>query len=300
MKRLLLLCITIVLVVSLAACGLGEPERQKKTTKKGQMKIGEMMQENKRHVWLLGKYMNTEKVNGKNEIHRVLVSKNGKYQTYYFRDMENGTVDDLTKMSDDEIIKKAKKEDKSMFNYEKKKLIELTNGEIKETEKLMKQGDDYKAPPTTKSKLVVYGYSDYAQDDGSASPEESMKKLKKYKKELESSEYKEPENKKIDLQYDDNDLMLAVARNYPFPKNSVAHKDVIDDRGLKYLMVQQALQPKNYNGQRMAGVAEDGDTERGEAEFDFLLTKVDKNVKNVLIDEKDDPAIKANKPKEDN
>lgn len=297
LKKLILITLTLILTLSLAACNAMKPERQKKTTEKGQMKVGEMMQEDKQHVWLLGKYWNYEKIDDKDDIYRILVSKNGKLKVYECHDITDGTMADYAKMSDKEIIKKAKKEDKNTFDYIKKDLISLTKGEIKETEKLIKKGSDYRPPATTRSKGVVYGYSDYARGHQD-SPEESLKKLKKYQKQLEDTEYEAPKSKKIDLHYDDeNDLFMTIGRYYPFPKNYVAHGDLTDTKGMEHILFEKALQPKEYNGQRFAGVAEDGDKEQASAQFLFLTTKVDDKVKNVLIDEKDDPAIKHNKPK---
>ncbi|MCG1060602.1 hypothetical protein K4S75_11150 [Staphylococcus epidermidis] len=296
-KKWILIALTLLLTVSLAACNATKPERQKKTTEKGQMKVGEMMQEDKQHVWFLGRYNNSYKVDGDSDVYRILISKNGKLKVYYCHDITNGDMKDYAKMSDKEIIKKAKKEDKSTFDYTKKDLIKLTKGEIKETKKLIKEGSDYRPPATTRSKGVVYGYADYARGHQN-SPEESLKKLKEYQKQLEDTKYEAPKSKKIDLHYDDeNDLFMSVGRDYPFPKNYVAHGDLTDTKGMKHILFEQALQPKKYNGQRFAGVAEDGDKEQAEAEFLFLTTKVDDKVKNVLIDEKDDPAIKHNKPK---
>ncbi|MCR1798253.1 hypothetical protein NSA29_11980 [Staphylococcus warneri] len=298
MKRLLLLCLTIVLIVSLAACGLGEPERQKKTTKKGQMKIGEMMQENKRHVWFLGVHTNTEEIDGNTKISRIIVTKNGKMKVYDLQNVTKSTMNDYAKMSDDEIIKNAKKEDKKRFNFVQNKLIHLTDGEIKEAKNYIKKGDDYEPAATMENDSVVYGYA-YYQDDGKAKPEESLKKLKKYKSDLESNKYQEPKSRKVDLNFAENDLSMTIARQFKFPSSAVAHPPYADEDFSK-LKVEQALQPKSYNGTKYAGVGEDGDKEPEEKDFLILTTKVNDKVKNVLIDEKDDPAIKANKPKEDN
>ena len=291
-KKWILIALTLLLTVSLAACNATKPERQKKTTEKGQMKVGEMMQEDKQHVWFVGQHSNTEDIDGTSNITRILVSKNGKMKVYDLQDTKNSNLNRYAKMSDKEIISFSEKQDKKRFDVVHDDLLNLTNGEIKEAKKYEKEGDDYESPVPIENESVVYGYASYSEDDVDV----SLDKLNKYQDGLEKSKYKSPTAKPLKLFYKDSDLKLDISRNYPLPKNGVAHPNYVDE-DLSALYFEKSLQPKDYNGQKFAGVAEDGDKYSEEKEVLFLTTKVNNKVKNVLIDENDDPAIKASTPK---
>ncbi|HDE9628402.1 TPA: hypothetical protein ACUIB6_002629 [Staphylococcus aureus] len=289
MRKYILLFASLVLVVALASCSNNSNPKQKKTTKDDEMKVGEMMQEDKEHVWFVTR--DDEELTKDSQVDRYIVTKNGKMKVYVAERVPAQTLGDLLNKDEKSLIKDIKKQDEWFFKFDKSEIVAKTNADIKNAKDLQKKGYDEYSPSKES-----HGGTDYAvikKERENQSPEESLKELEKYKQDIENLSYKEPKSKKVDLKsIGSGELELSIARNYGYPKIIGTGSDVDN---IKKLTFTNTLSPKSINNKNIAGLNNyDESQESEEGTSPYLVTIVDNKIKKVLIDKPTDPAIKDN------
>ena len=292
MKTRYLLIFTLILTVVLASCSSKDNERQKKTTKDDEMKVGEMMQEDKERVWFVATNTKTPTLEKESIINRYIITKNGKMKIYVANTPPIPNLDRMLDMSQKELIKEIKTQDKDYFEFKAAELYARTDADIKNAKDIIRVGiDDYNESRDS------HGGSDYAllaHEQRGQSPEESLKKLEKYKHELDTVKYEPPKAKKVDLHTIGSGVLeLSTARNYNFPKG-VGSSDNVDETK-QTLKFSKPYNPTEIKGKRLAGLNnfyEDDTSEEGSEPY--LVTIVDDKIKKVALDKGGDPAIKDN------
>lgn len=289
MKKYILLIASLVLMIVLASCSNNNNPKQKKTTKSDEMKVGEMMQEDKEHVWFVTR--DDAPLTSNSKIDRFIVTKNGKMKVYMAENIPAPTLKNILKKDEKSLIKDIKKQDKWFFEFDKSEIIAKTNADIKNAQDLAKKGYDNYSPSKES-----HGGTDYAvikKERENQSPEESLKKLKKYKQDIENLSYEPPKAKKVDLKsIGSGELEISIARNYGYPKIIGSGSDVDNTKTLSFT---NTLNPKNINGKKLAGLNNyDEDQESSEGASPYLVTVVDNKIKKVSLDKPTDPAIKDN------
>lgn len=289
MKKYILLLASLILMIALASCSNNDNPKQKKTTKNDEMKVGEMMQEDKEHVWFVTR--DDEELTKDSKVDRYIVTKNGKMKIYIAERVPAQTLGALLKKDEKTLIKDIKKQDEWFFKFDKSEIVAKTNADIKNAKDLQKKGYDEYSPSKES-----HGGTDYAvikKEREDQSPEESLKELEKYKQDIEKLSYKAPKSRKIDLKsIGSGELQLSIDRNYGYPKIIGTGSDVDN---IKKLSFTNTLNPKSINNKTVAGLNNyDENQESDEGTSPYLVTIVDNKVKKVLLDKPTDPAIKDN------
>lgn len=287
-KSYLVLLLTLILMIALAACNTNE--RQKKTTDKDEFKVGEAMQEDKQHVWYVLRDSNTSELDKDSDVSKVIVTKNGKMRVYVHNAIPPEPLGHLVKKSDKQIIKDLEKEDKRTFESNKDYYIDMTNKEIKEAKRYIKEGKEKYRPSN-----VNLGYAMVIEERDGVSPQDSIKKLEDYKSKLEKTTYKKPQERDVDLRFHQNREIISTDRQYGFP-DKLAHGDDTDSDD-SIAEFNNTVQPTSINGHNVGGLSNsDGtETEDYNNQSPYLITKLDKDIKKVKLDETDDPSMKSDK-----
>ena len=285
MKKSYLLLLTLILMVVLAACGTNE--RQKKTTDKDEFKVGEAMQEDKQHIWYVLRDSNTSELDKDSSVSKVIVTKNGKMRVYVHNSIPPEPLGHLVKKSDKQIIKDLEKEDKRNFESNKDYYIDMTNKEIKEAKRYIKEG--------YRPSNVNLGYAMVIEERDGVSPQDSIKKLEDYKSKLEKTTYKKPQARDVDLRFHQNREIISTDRQYGFP-DKLAHGDDTDSDD-SIAEFNNTVQPTSINGHIVGGLSNSDGTETDDYnnQSPYLITKLDKDIKKVKLDETDDPSMKSDK-----
>ncbi|RRJ56826.1 hypothetical protein EIM20_27800 [Pseudomonas aeruginosa] len=286
MKKYILLFASLILMITLASCSNTNP-KQKKTTKKDEMKVGEMMQEDKEHVWFIGR--EDEPLDSNTKIDRYIITKNGQMKVYVAERIPAQKLGDLLKKDEKSLIKDIKNQDETFFKFDVGDIVAKTNADIENAKDLKKEGYE-KYNPSEDS----HGGTDYAvieKELKNQSPEESLKKLEKYKKDVDGLPYKAPKSQKVDLRsVGSGELEISIARNYGYPKIIGSGSDVDNSKTLSFTNTQN---PKSIGDKKVAGLSNyDEDSEEGTSPY--LVTIVDDKIKKVSLDKPSDPAIKDN------
>ncbi|ETJ37343.1 hypothetical protein Q604_UNBC08438G0001, partial [human gut metagenome] len=99
-----------------------------------------------------------------------------------------------------------------------------------------------------------HGGTDYAvieKELKNQSPEESLNKLEKYKKDVDGLPYKAPKSQKVDLRsVGSGELEISIARNYGYPKIIGSGSDVDNSKTLSFTNTQN---PKSIGDKKVAG-----------------------------------------------
>ncbi|MDO0971680.1 hypothetical protein [Staphylococcus haemolyticus] len=288
MKKSYLLLLTLILMVVLAACGTNE--RQKKTTDKDEFKVGEAMQEDKQHIWYVSRDDTTSELDKDSDVSKVIVTKNGKMRVYVHEAIPPEPLGYLVKKSDKQTIKDLEKEDKRNFESSKDYYIDMTNKEIKEAKRYIKEGKEEYRPSNYK-----LGYAMIEEERNGVSPQDSIKKLEDYKSKVEKTTYKKPQARDVDLRFHQNREIISTDRQYGFPKPLV-NAEYIDDED-SIAEFNNTVQPTSINGHNVGGLsnADGNETEDNNNQSPYLITKLDKDIKKVKLDETDDPSMKSDK-----
>lgn len=287
MKKYILLLASLVLMLALASCSNNDNPKQKKTTKNDEMKVGEMMQEDKEHVWFVLHNPKTESLESQSDVDEFIITKNGKMKIYQAKTIPSQELEDLLKKDEKSLISEIKKQDKWYYKMKTSKLIGDTEADIENAKDLIKKGYDNYSPSKES-----HGGNDYAviqKELHNKSPKESLKELKKNKKDLESLKYIEPKSQKVDLRsVGSNQLRISTNREFNLPKS-------FQTKNGEYNTFSNTIDPIEINGKKVAGLSSvDENSDSSEATEPYLITTVNDNVKKVLIDKPTDPAIKNN------
>lgn len=295
MKKSKLLIFTLILTIVLAACSSNnsnDNEKKKQTTKKDEMRVAEMMQQDKTHIWFVAPEIKTGELASDTAINRFIVTKNGKMKVYVAKTVPEQTIQKMLKLSNEDLLKEIKKQDKDNYETTKNFAIGDTQTEIDETKRYMEEGKDEYRPKQN------FGYALMREEGHNEKPEDSLQKLKDYKTKLENAEYKAPKSKKVDLGYSsDSEESITVERNYNLPK-AVAHGDETDSN-LEVLSFNNPFQPIDINGNKLAGLSysSGNEDEENNDQSPYLITKVSDEIKNVTLDDPKHPAVKENEAK---
>ncbi|HCY0820945.1 TPA: hypothetical protein O0673_002752 [Staphylococcus aureus] len=287
MKKYILLLASLVLVVALASCSNNSNPKQKKTTKDDEMKVGEMMQEDKEHVWFLMHDKKTETLESESVVDEFIITKNGKMKIYQAKTIPQQNLGELLKKDEKSLIKDIKEQDKWYFKMKTAEMIGNTNADIKNAKDLIKKGYDEYSPSRDS-----HGGNDYAviqKELHNKSPEESLKELEKNKNDLESRKYEAPKSQKVDLRsVGSGKLRISTDRKFNFPK-------AFQTNNGEYNTFSNPVNPKEISGKKVAGLSVyDEDEGLEEGTDPFFVTTVDNKIKKVLFDKPNDPAIKDN------
>lgn len=286
MKKYILLFASLILMITLASCSNTNP-KQKKTTKKDEMKVGEMMQEDKEHVWFLLHNSKTDSLESQSDVDEFIITKNGKMRIYQAKTIPSQELGDLLKKDEKSLISEIKKQDEWYYDMKISQLIGDTNADIQNAKDLSKKGYD-KYSPSKES----HGGNDYAviqKELKNKSPEESLKELEKDKKDLENHKYKAPKSQKVDLRsVGSNQLRISTKRDFNLPKSFQTNDG-------EYNTFSNTIDPIDINGKKVAGLsAIDEENDSTEPTDPYLVTVVNDKVKKVTLDKPTDPAIKNN------
>ncbi|HFG8920912.1 hypothetical protein [Staphylococcus epidermidis] len=286
MKKYILLFASLILMITLASCSNTNP-KQKKTTKKDEMKVGEMMQEDKEHVWFLLHNSKTDSLESQSDVDEFIITKNGKMRIYQAKTIPSQELGDLLKKDEKSLISEIKKQDEWYYDMKISQLIGDTNADIQNAKDLSKKGYD-KYSPSKES----HGGNDYAviqKELKNKSPEESLKELEKDKKDLENHKYKAPKSQKVDLRsVGSNQLRISTKRDFNLPKSFQTNDG-------EYNTFSNTIDPIDINGKKVAGLsAIDEENDSTEPTDPYLVTVVNDKVKKVTLDKPTDPAIKDN------
>ncbi|EIO0083450.1 hypothetical protein NZZ87_002786 [Staphylococcus pseudintermedius] len=290
MRKYLIFLTSLVLVLFLASCSNDSDHKQKQTTADDEMKVGEMMQEDKEHIWFVTRANDT--LDEKTKVDRYIITKNGNMQIYVAERIPAQTLGKLLEKDKKTLIKEIKKQDKWFFKFDKSQILAKTEADIKNAKDLAEKGYDNYSPSKDS-----HGGTDYAvikMERENQSPETSIKKLEQYNKDIESLSYQPPESRKVDLKsIGSGKLEISADRNFNYPKIVGTGSDI--DNNSKTLVFSNTFNPKLINGISVAGLNNfDEQQESQEGTAPYLITTVDKRVKKVLIDKPTDPAIKEN------
>ena len=286
MRKYILLVASLILMMTLASCSNTNP-KQKKTTKKDEMKVGEMMQEDKEHVWFLLHNSKTDSLESQSDVDEFIITKNGKMRIYQAKTIPSQELGDLLKKDEKSLISEIKKQDEWYYDMKISQLIGDTNADIQNAKDLSKKGYD-KYSPSKES----HGGNDYAviqKELKNKSPEESLKELEKDKKDLENHKYKAPKSQKVDLRsVGSNQLRISTKRDFNLPKSFQTNDG-------EYNTFSNTIDPIDINGKKVAGLsAIDEENDSTEPTDPYLVTVVNDKVKKVTLDKPTDPAIKDN------
>ncbi|GBY65937.1 hypothetical protein [Staphylococcus aureus] len=286
MRKYILLFASLILMITLASCSKSNP-KQKKTTKDDEMKVGEMMQENKEHVWFILHNSKTDSLESQSDVDEFIITKNGKMKIYQAKTIPSQELGELLKKDEKSLIADIKEQDKWYYDMKTSEMYGDTEADIKNAKDLKKEGYD-KYSPSQDS----HGGNDYAviqKELKNKSPEESLKELEKNKKELENHKYKAPKSQKVDLRsVGSSQLRISTNRDFNFPK-------AFQTNDGEYNTFSNTIDPININGKKVAGLsAIDEENDSTEPTDPYLVTVVDDKIKKVSLDKPTDPAIKDN------
>ncbi|HCZ0964261.1 hypothetical protein QWY52_14000 [Staphylococcus aureus] len=287
MKKYILLLASLVLMLALASCSNNDNPKQKKTTKDDEMKVGEMMQEDKEHVWFVLHNPKTESLESQSDVDEFIITKNGKMKIYQAKTIPSQELGVLLKKDEKSLISEIKKQDEWYYKMKTSKLIGDTEADIENAKDLIKKGYDNYSPSKES-----HGGNDYAviqKELHNKSPKESLTELKKNKKDLESLKYIEPKSQKVDLRsVGSNQLRISTNREFNLPKS-------FQTKNGEYNTFSNTIDPIEINGKKIAGLSSvDENSDSSEATEPYLITTVNNKVKKVLLDKPTDPAIKDN------
>lgn len=251
------------------------------------MKVGEMMQEDKEHVWFLLHNSKTDSLESQSDVDEFIITKNGKMRIYQAKTIPSQELGDLLKKDEKSLISEIKKQDEWYYDMKISQLIGDTNADIQNAKDLSKKGYD-KYSPSKES----HGGNDYAviqKELKNKSPEESLKELEKDKKDLENHKYKAPKSQKVDLRsVGSNQLRISTKRDFNLPKSFQTNDG-------EYNTFSNTIDPIDINGKKVAGLsAIDEENDSTEPTDPYLVTVVNDKVKKVTLDKPTDPAIKDN------
>ncbi|MDG0820732.1 hypothetical protein M4L90_12455 [Staphylococcus equorum] len=292
MKKTIALIFTLFLIIGLAACSNSNNEDNKKkeqTTDKDEMRVAELMQQDKTHIWFVVPEIKTGELEEDTAINRFLVTKNGKMKVYVAKEVPEQTMSKMLKLDNKELLKNIKEQDKDNYETTKNFAIGDTKTEIEETERYMKEGKEEYRPK------MGYGYALTREEVDNKQPEDILQKLKDYKGKLENAEYKEPKSQNVNLGYSsDSEETISIAREYNFPK-TIAHGDNTDN-DLEALSFNNPFQPIEISDSNIAGLSySDGnEDEENNDQSPYLVTKVGDEIKDVTLDDPEHPAVKEN------
>lgn len=292
MKKTIALIFTLFLIIGLAACSNSNNEDNKKkeqTTDKDEMRVAELMQQDKTHIWFVVPEIKTGELEEDTAINRFLVTKNGKMKVYVAKEVPEQTMSKMLKLDNKELLKNIKEQDKDNYETTKNFAIGDTKTEIEETERYMKEGKEEYRPK------MGYGYALTREEVDNKQPEDILQKLKDYKGKLENAEYKEPKSQNVNLGYNsDSEETISIARDYNFPK-TIAHGDNTDN-DLEALSFNNPFQPIEISDSNIAGLSySDGnEDEENNDQSPYLVTKVGDEIKDVTLDDPEHPAVKEN------
>lgn len=294
MKKSKLLIFTIVLIVVLAACSNNGNDKQQKTTKKDEMKVAEMMQEDKTHIWYVLSDPQTNELNEESTIDRFIVSKNGKMKVY----MSGGiTLADVVDASQKDILKDIKDYDKGDYMFKEYEYITQTENAIKGTKAYIDSGSDsnknWAKDLENNNSYVQYAE---AQDiEKNIDPKDTLKDQEDYLAKLKSTEYKRPKSQNINIRVnDDGTETITANRNYDFPKAKGSAGDNTDDDS-DYTF-NQGYQPMIFGDDNtFAGLSFKEEDEDFNNQSPYIITHISKDIQSVKKDQADDAAIKNNK-----
>lgn len=292
MKKTIALIFTLFLIIGLAACSNSNNEDNKKkeqTTDKDEMRVAELMQQDKTHIWFVVPEIKTGELEEDTAINRFIVTKNGKMKVYVAKEVPEQTMSKMLKLDNKELLKNIKEQDKDNYETTKNFAIGDTKTEIEETERYMKEGKEEYRPK------MGYGYALTREEVDNKQPEDILQKLKDYKGKLENAKYKEPKSQDVNLGYSsDSEETISIARNYSFPK-TIAHGDNTDNN-LEALSFNNPFQPIEISDSNIAGLSySDGnEDEENNDQSPYLVTKVGDEIKDVTLDDPEHPAVKEN------
>ena len=142
--------------------------------------------------------------------------------------------------------------------------------------------------------LILKNGKGHAMDGFMSSDEQKiirkvLKKLEKYKKDVDGLPYKAPKSQKVDLRsVGSSQLRISTNRDFNFPK-------AFQTNDGEYNTFSNTINPIKINGKKVAGLsAIDEENDSTEPTDPYLVTVVDDKVKKVLLDKPTDPAIKDN------
>ncbi|OEL08231.1 hypothetical protein [Staphylococcus equorum] len=292
MKKSIALIFTLFLIIGLSACSNTNNEDNKKkeqTTDKDEMRVAELMQQDKTHIWFVVPEIKTGELEEDTAINRFIVTKNGKMKVYVAKEVPEQTMSKMLKLDNKELLKNIKEQDKDNYETTKNFAIGDTKTEIEETERYMKEGKEEYRPK------MGYGYALTREEVDNKQPEDILQKLKDYKGKLENAKYKEPKSQDVNLGYSsDSEETISIARNYSFPK-TIAHGDNTDNN-LEALSFNNPFQPIEISDSNIAGLSySDGnEDEENNDQSPYLVTKVGDEIKDVTLDDPEHPAVKEN------
>ncbi|MFW0761795.1 hypothetical protein [Staphylococcus cohnii] len=294
MKKSKLLIFTIVLIVVLAACSNNGNDKQQKTTEKDEMKVAEMMQEDKTHVWYVLSDPQTNELNEESTIDRFIVSKNGKMKVY----MSGGiTLADVVNESQKDIINDIKDYDEADHMVKKDKYITQTENAIKGTKAYIDSGSDSKenwAKDLENNNSYVQ-YAEAQDKEKNIDPKDTLKDQEDYLAKLKSTDYKSPKSQKINVKVnDDGTETITANRNYDFPKAKGSAGDSTDNDS--DFTFNQGYQPIMFGDDNtFAGLSFKEEDEDFNNQSPYIITHISKDIQTAKKDEADDPAVKNNK-----
>lgn len=290
MKKGIMFLLSLALIIGLAACSNSNQndKQTKKTTKKGEMKIGEMMYENKTHIFPIITKSSSDGLDDDSYIDRYIVTKNGKMKVYMESDASALQIKDIADLSNKELLKEIKMSDKADFNVKQRELISNKKNNLKDVESTIETGKDTAVVSITKDK----------------SPKEMKPILEKTIKKLEKQKYKAPEWKdvKITASSDNKEGVnvekIPTARNFNFAKDNIEGDDTTDTtKSMSFISAMQP-QPFGSNDSIYAGLANEEKNSDSD-DYDnapYIITKVSDKVQTVYMDKNSDPNIeKPNK-----
>ncbi|MBJ8217051.1 hypothetical protein [Staphylococcus pseudintermedius] len=251
------------------------------------MKVGEMMNEDKEHIWFLMHDKKTDTLESQSVVDKFIITKSGEMKIYNAKSIPSQELGELLKKDEKSLIEDIKEQDKWYFKMKVAEFYGDTDADIKNAKDLIKKGYDNYSPSQES-----HGGNDYAviqKELHNKSPEESLKELKKNKDSLDSLKYEAPKSQKVDLRsVGSGELRISTNREYNFPK-------FFQTKNGKYNTFSNPVNPIKIGDKYVAGLSvfdeEDGLKEGVDP---FLITTVDKKIKKVLIDKPTDPAIKEN------
>lgn len=290
MKKIISFVFILALIIGLAACSNSEDKKKKTTTKKGEVKVAEMMQEDKQHLWFILDDTETNELTDESKVDKVVVTKNGKMKVYK---VNYGFT--ITSVENDKIFdnptKLVQSTDKGEFTGKKDHLIKVTKSAIDNTKKYINHDDDYKA-------VGMDGIAQTKKEDDGIDPKKTLKEQEEYLKELKKVKYSKPKWQKVNLKVLKNgNEAIEANRNFGFPKAKSSTGDDSDEHN--YFIFNNAYQPIPLGDKdtQYAGLSYKEKNEDFNDQAPYLVTKISKKDQTVKMDEKDDPAIKYNKTK---
>lgn len=293
MKKTLSLVFILAIIIGLAACSNNNEDKKKeKTTEKGEMKVAEMMQQDKQHIWYILDDTETNELEDESKVDRIVVTKNGKMKVYK---VNYGFT--ITSIENDKIfdnpLENIKATDEGEFTGTKQHLVKNTKEAIKNTKAYINDDDDYNA-------VGMNGIAQTKEEDDGIPPEQTLKEQEEYLTKLKKVEYSKPKWQKVNLKVLENgNEAIEAKRDFGFPKAQSSTGDRTDDK--THFEFNHGYQPVPFGEKdsRYAGLSFKEENEDFNDQSPYLITKIKDDITNVKMDEKDDPAIKYNKEKKD-